>query len=198
MALRYISVDIEASGPTPGKYSMLSFGACVVGDTSKTFYRELKPISDNFIPEAIRIGSLGIAANKGNSASDPKTFDPVLALENLRRLGVGPSLAMNDFYDWVELVAGGLRPVLVSDGPVFDGMFIAWYADNFCERGNPFKHTGFSANDFCKGLQRDLRANLKSMGLKAPKGLKHNSGYDAFRNAVLFQQVLNGMHTKRR
>ncbi|MGL1984483.1 3'-5' exonuclease, partial [Escherichia coli] len=29
----FISVDIEASGPVPGKYSLLSIGACLVSDT---------------------------------------------------------------------------------------------------------------------------------------------------------------------
>ncbi|MDV9175798.1 hypothetical protein R6V09_37490 [Streptomyces sp. W16] len=53
----YISVDIEADGPIPGTYSMLSFGAAVAGtqdvdgytaaDPEKlTFYRELRPIGE--------------------------------------------------------------------------------------------------------------------------------------------------------
>lgn len=50
----YISVDIEASGPIPGEYSMLSLGACVVGDTAKTFYREIKPITDKYVQRAFR------------------------------------------------------------------------------------------------------------------------------------------------
>src|SRR5438552_192307 len=33
----YISVDIEASGPIPGEYSLLSLGACVVCKMSETF-----------------------------------------------------------------------------------------------------------------------------------------------------------------
>ena len=37
---KYISFDVEASGLIPGKYSMLSIGACVVGDISKQFYKE--------------------------------------------------------------------------------------------------------------------------------------------------------------
>lgn len=49
----YISVDIEASGPIPGEFSMLSLGACIVGDTGNTFYAELKPINDNFIKRAV-------------------------------------------------------------------------------------------------------------------------------------------------
>ena len=56
----YISADVEADGPIPGPYSMLSLGMCIAGeqDTSGTFrpiqpesarfYRELKPISDRF------------------------------------------------------------------------------------------------------------------------------------------------------
>jgi hypothetical protein len=32
----FVSVDVEASGPIPGKYSMLSIGACVAFDPSFT------------------------------------------------------------------------------------------------------------------------------------------------------------------
>jgi hypothetical protein len=38
---KYNSVDIEAAGPIPPTYSMLSLGACVVGDEQTTFYTEL-------------------------------------------------------------------------------------------------------------------------------------------------------------
>src|SRR6266436_4496570 len=34
----YISVDIEAAGPVPGEYSMLSLGACLVDSPEITFY----------------------------------------------------------------------------------------------------------------------------------------------------------------
>jgi len=44
------SVDIESSGPIPGEYSMLSIGACVVGNTKDSFYAELKPISKSLSP----------------------------------------------------------------------------------------------------------------------------------------------------
>ena len=42
----YISVDIEAAGPVPVEYSMLSIGACVVGSPEVSFYIELKPINN--------------------------------------------------------------------------------------------------------------------------------------------------------
>jgi len=56
----YISVDIEAAGPVPGEYSMLSIGACDVELPKKSFYIELKPINDNFIPEALAVSGLSL------------------------------------------------------------------------------------------------------------------------------------------
>ena len=65
----YFSVDIEADGPIPGPFSMLSFGLVVAGrfdgrqfesrlDRPDTFYRELKPISRSFVPEALEVSGL--------------------------------------------------------------------------------------------------------------------------------------------
>jgi len=34
MDKKYVSFDVEASGRSPGKYSMLSLGACIVGNIS--------------------------------------------------------------------------------------------------------------------------------------------------------------------
>jgi len=41
--MNYISVDIEADGPIPGDYSMISFGAVIVNENlDKSFYGKLK------------------------------------------------------------------------------------------------------------------------------------------------------------
>ena len=40
---RYISVDVETAGPTPGDYAMISIGACLVDEPQRGFYVELKP-----------------------------------------------------------------------------------------------------------------------------------------------------------
>ena len=40
-----ISVDVEASGPSPSTGSLLSIGACLVDDLDVAFYRELQPIA---------------------------------------------------------------------------------------------------------------------------------------------------------
>jgi len=50
----YVMVDIEADGPIPGDYSMVCFGAVIVEPAlDQTFYGKLKPISEQFIPEAL-------------------------------------------------------------------------------------------------------------------------------------------------
>ena len=56
----YFSVDIESSGPIPGKYSMLSLGACLVGRPEEGFYAELKPISKEFVPEALKVSGFSL------------------------------------------------------------------------------------------------------------------------------------------
>ncbi|HKD36799.1 MAG TPA: hypothetical protein VKB78_08355 [Pirellulales bacterium] len=49
-------VDVEADGPIPGDYSMVSFGAIVVEPAlDKAFYGKLKPISEKWIPEALEV-----------------------------------------------------------------------------------------------------------------------------------------------
>jgi len=56
----YVSVDIEAAGPVPGTYSMLALGASIVEAPGQTFYAELRPISDGFIPEAMRVSGFSL------------------------------------------------------------------------------------------------------------------------------------------
>ena len=52
-------VDVEADGPIPGKYSMVSFGAVLVEPgLGRTFYGRTRPISDAFLPEALAISGV--------------------------------------------------------------------------------------------------------------------------------------------
>jgi hypothetical protein len=65
----YFSADVETDGPIPGPYSILSFALVFAGrfDGCRferprafdlTFYRELKPISESFDAEALRVNGL--------------------------------------------------------------------------------------------------------------------------------------------
>lgn len=68
--MSYIVVDIKADGPIPGDYSMICFGAVIVDkNLDKTFYGNLKPISENFNPEALAIS--GFNRNETLEFNDP-------------------------------------------------------------------------------------------------------------------------------
>ena len=81
----YFSADVETDGPVPGPYSMLSFALVQAGsfDGSEysrpdrfdtTFYRELKPISDCFEPEALAVNGLD-RQRLGREGADPRSRD---------------------------------------------------------------------------------------------------------------------------
>lgn len=65
----YVSADVEADGPIPGIYSMLSFGLALAGTfdgttftrhdpETATFYRELRPITDLCEPDYVAASHL--------------------------------------------------------------------------------------------------------------------------------------------
>ena len=58
--MTYIMVDIEADGPIPGDYSMVSLGAIIVEPAlSRTFHGQLRPISERWVPEALAVSCVG-------------------------------------------------------------------------------------------------------------------------------------------
>ena len=66
--MSYIMVDIESDGPIPGDYSMISLGAVVVDEQlDKTFYGKLKPISEHFVIDALKVS--------GHSREETLTFE---------------------------------------------------------------------------------------------------------------------------
>ncbi|MFC3574487.1 3'-5' exoribonuclease domain-containing protein [Streptomyces yaanensis] len=128
----YISVDIEADGPIPGPYSMLSLGAAVAGtqdadgftaaDPEKvTFYRELRPISEEFVPEALAVSGLD--------------------RERLGREGAEPTVVLAEFADWVRAAAAGAQPVMCGYPASYDWTFLYWYLIRFTG-ASPFGHSG--------------------------------------------------------
>ena len=78
----FISVDIEASGPVPGTYSMLALGASVVAKSGQHFYAELRPISSASVGAAM--GVIG------------------KSLEDFRQAGREPVDIMSEFGAWIR------------------------------------------------------------------------------------------------
>ena len=88
----FVSVDIEASGPIPGKYSMLSIGACLTSNPAEQFSCLLKPISQEFVPAALDVTGL--------------------SLKKLWEDGLEPSDAMRLFKVWIESLADAEQTVV--------------------------------------------------------------------------------------
>jgi hypothetical protein len=180
----YFSVDIESDGPIPGRYSMLSFGLAVAGrfdgttfgrrdPAAETFYRELRPISDECVPGAVAVTGLD--------------------RDLLIREGADPHLAMTDTRAWIEATAGDDHAVMVGFPLVFDWMFLTWYLQRFTG-GSPF---GFSSGLDMKSLyaakagvpmssagRRDLPSALRSN-----REHTHNAMDDAIEQAEVFANL---------
>ena len=134
-------VDIESDGPIPGDFSMISFGAVVVDEQlDKTFYGKLKPISNNFIPEALRVS--------GHSREETLQFDE-------------PRQVMEAFAKWIKGNCKD-RPIFISDNNGFDWMFICWYFHHFTG-ANPFGFSSQNLGSLYKGMEKDTFKTFKHL-----------------------------------
>ena len=122
----YFSADVETDGPIPGPFSMLSFALVYAGtfdgkrfskptSYSESFYREVRPISDNFQIDALRVNGLDRA--------------------QLVQHGQAPELAMTQATSWIRQVSGNAKPVLVAYPLSFDWAWLYWYFVQFTEDG---------------------------------------------------------------
>lgn len=128
----YFSADVEADGPIPGPYSMSSFGLAVAGSfdgttfaradpAEQTFYAELKPISEQYVPEAAAVSGLD--------------------RDRLAREGLDPREAMNACAAWVHEAAAGGYPVFAAFPLSFDWIWMYWYFVRYADDGSPFGHS---------------------------------------------------------
>lgn len=170
----YICVDIETAGPIPGQYAMLSIGACLVEDTSSTFYVELQPDRSDYLPEALAISGL--------------------SLDSLKEHGIAPQTAMQAFADWVKsVVPKDSRVVFVALNAPFDWSFIN---DYFCRYlgNNPFGHSALDIKALYMGFTgvswSETSMKHISTHLLQEKHLIHNALRDAQDQAEIFLEIL--------
>lgn len=168
----FISVDIETSGPTPGRYSMLSLGACVVGEDVHRFYVELQPLGPGAVPAALRV------------VGRP--------LEAFVEAGVTPEEAMRQFADWVAAVAAGSRPIFVAFNAPFDWAFVNWYFHEFLGE-NPFGFTALDIKAYYMGLAGTAWADTSGARipehLRGPQAHTHHALEDAVEQAQMFERM---------
>lgn len=172
--MSYFVVDVESDGPCPGLYSMISFGAVLVRDdltNPKTFYGELKPISDKWIPEALAVSGFN--------------RDQVMLFDD-------PNIIMEDFAEWIKENSAG-RPIFISDNNGFDWQFINYYFHAFYG-SNPFGFSSRRLSDLYCGIQKDTFAKWKHL---RDTRHTHNPVDDALGNAeVLVKMKKMGLKIK--
>jgi len=181
----YFSADVETDGPVPGPFSILSFGLVYAGsfggkrferptDYACSFYRELKPISDAFEPEALRVNGI----------------DRV----RLCQEGALPKNVMTEAGRWVKNVAGSRRPVLVAYPLSFDWTWLYWYFVRFSAEGSPFSHSRCFDVKTAMAVKAGIpiceagRARLLPM-LRSDRAHTHHALDDATEQAEIFANV---------
>lgn len=181
----WFCIDIEANGPVPGLYDMVSLGATVVfvdeqgslrlGDD---FYMELKPVAPRFDARAAAIHGLDQAK---------------LSKEGLSRADAATTLAA-----WVkQQTRTGTEPVFVGHNAPFDWSHVSYiYAE--AEQPNPFGYKALDTKALSAGVLKlhwlDTGKEILFDRLGLPpedKSQKHRADYDARVQAELLMALLN-------
>ncbi len=151
-------------GLPPDCTSMISLGAVLVEPSlSQIFGARFRPISDEWIPEALAVS--------GQSRAE------VLQFPDARE-------GMLAFDEWLTRVSKG-RSMFISDNNGFDWQFVNYYFHRFLKR-NPFGHSSSNLNSLYKGTEKDLRRSFKH--LRVTKHT-HDPVDDAKGNAEAFLKI---------
>lgn len=176
MGVVYLSIDVEASGPSPGLNYLASVGAVPVlegenggwvVDTARTFYVELRPLEGAAeVAEAMAVHGLTRA--------------------HLEAEGEDPADAMHQLAGYLASLKASLGgPVRSAAWPSsFDHPFVSWYLWRFLGE-NPLGHSGFDIASYAMGLFRETGRNatfraMKAAGYRPPDNPHpHNALHDA-------------------
>lgn len=170
----FISVDIEASGPVPGLYSMLSIGACHVYNPEQTFECLLKPTGKFVDEEAVKVTGLD--------------------LDVLKEVGLDPSVAMKQFSEWITKSSlENAKPVFVGLNAGFDWSFINYYFYD-TKVHNPF---GFAPLDIkamyfavTNNKWSQSKSSVMNKELQPKSSANHDALADAIAQAELFRLII--------
>jgi hypothetical protein len=181
----YFSADVETDGPIPGPFSMLSFALVYAGSFDgrqfirpgqyeHRLYLELRPVSENFQVEALRVNGLD--------------------RERLCSVGAAPEEAMTSACRWVRKIAGAAQPVLVAYPLSFDWSWLYWYFVRFPIDGSPFDYsrcfdikTALAVKAFLP-ISQAGRSRLDP-SLQPGHSHTHNALDDAIAQAEIFANV---------
>lgn len=132
-----MSIDVEASGPTPATGCLLAIGACLVDRPDVAIYLEVQPPPDApWDAAAARIHGL----DRGR----------------LEREGLPPAAAAVELERWLLDAVGDASPVFVGLNAGFDWMFVADLLWRELGR-NPFGHAPLDLKAVYLGRDRVAR-----------------------------------------
>lgn len=175
----YISTDVEADGPIPGDYSMLSFASVA--------YEDGKEI-DHFYMTLDRLPGAG--QDPGTMAWWSRNID---AYEKTRILPRRPEVAMEFYVQWLDRLAKRGTLVFVAYPVTFDFTFIYWYLMHFVKRC-PFGFSGLDIKTLAMAqMQTDFKATTKRAMPKAwfdaDKPHTHDPLDDAREQGALYHHI---------
>ena len=183
----YFSVDVEASGPVPGLYNLVSIGAVPIvrragswAPEDQRFYVELQPIGGAFDAEAMAVHGI------------PR--------ERLEGSGTPAERAMRELSDFVRRRARstGARAVFVGHNVGFDWSYISYYFTLF-KISNPFGYKALDIKSLAMGRLRIgwFETNKENLQVLLPTVQRmdarkvHRADYDALYQAHLLCALLN-------
>lgn len=174
----YISTDIEANGPIPGPFSMLSFGSVAFDEQGKVLGQFSANLEE--LPEA---------------SEHPDTMKwwstQKDAWEQCRTNLQDPALAMKSYVKWVKSFPG--RPVFVAYPASFDFLFIYWYLRRFLDE-SPFLHFALDIKSFAMGKLgksfHDVTLESLTNSQKENTSLSHVAVEDALIQGKIFCNML--------
>ena len=185
--ITYFCIDIEASGPIPALYNMVSIGVVpVVREGGRwipqreDLYLLLKPMNDGFDPKAMAIHGI--------------------TREEMERDGEEPKAAMERLREWTlaHCDPPAARPVFVGHNAVFDWAYVNYYFLAL-EEENPFGWKALDTKALAMGRlglqwfdthKEMLARRLPALGPQDPS-LTHRADYDARYQAVILAELLN-------
>lgn len=141
----YVSTDIEANGPIPGPFSMLSFA-------SAAFLVD-KTLVDTFTANLETLP--GASVDPHNQAfwdNHPEAWAAC------REDPQPPGLVFPKYADWLDALPG--IPVFVGYPATYDFMFIYWYLIRYAGR-SPFRHHGLDLRTYAMAM---LKKGFKKAG----------------------------------
>ena len=173
----FVSTDVEADGPIPGPYSMLSVASIAFaedGTVLDSFTRNLAPLE--------------------GASTHPKTmawWQTQPAAWAACHVDVAEAqTAMVDYTAWLDAL--GAKPTFVAWPAGFDFMFVYWYLMRFVGR-SPFSHSALDMKTYAAALLkcpfRDATKRHMPRRWFAQKRHTHVALDDAMEQGVMFMNM---------